>query len=282
MTDALINLEDLSTCEENTQPIQSFRLFTGEFYCGEYQITALEYHWGLEKGELDLWCPLNRISVRADVAPLFLDWELALVPTVEVLQTLANTVEANFLNPTDQRRSCFEVLPPGEYDYDLVPVRKNPPNLFLIGNSSSFHQRLEFAHPHFPRVKLNVHPTFAVVHGVYQLYPSVHRNRPYFTIMSVITAVCYSTVPRDFQTRPNTQLLPRRISGQDDDQRSFESDDSEEIIEDDDYSGEDDGVRIQSWLEGVPKSISLVEEVSGKSEGECSKNSWRNSPVKGV
>ncbi|KAJ3967529.1 hypothetical protein EV361DRAFT_486831 [Lentinula raphanica] len=89
MTDALINLEELSTCEENTQPIQSFRLFTGEFYCG---ITALEYHWGLEKGELDLWCPLNRIS--------------ALVPTVEVLQTLANTVEANFLNPTDQRRSC--------------------------------------------------------------------------------------------------------------------------------------------------------------------------------
>ncbi|KAJ3821698.1 hypothetical protein F5880DRAFT_1580058 [Lentinula raphanica] len=55
---ASINLEDLSTCEENTQPIRSFRSFTGEFYCG---ITTLEYHWGLEKGEMDLWGPLNRI-----------------------------------------------------------------------------------------------------------------------------------------------------------------------------------------------------------------------------
>ncbi|KAJ3968997.1 hypothetical protein EV361DRAFT_379361 [Lentinula raphanica] len=103
---ASINLEDLSTCEENTQPIRSFRSFTGEFYCG---ITTLEYHWGLEKGEMDLWGPLNRIFVRADVAPLFLDWKLALVPTVEVLQKLSETVEHNFLMPTDQRRSCFEV-----------------------------------------------------------------------------------------------------------------------------------------------------------------------------
>ncbi|KAJ3834038.1 hypothetical protein F5878DRAFT_697528 [Lentinula raphanica] len=216
---------------------------------------------------MDLWGPLNRIFVRADVAPLFLDWKLALVPTVEVLQKLLETVEHNFLMPTDQRRSCFEVLPPGEYEYDLIPVEKDPPTLFLIRNGSTSPQKLDLAYPQYPHVKLNVHPAFAVVHGIYQQYPSVHGGHLYFRLMSLITAVCYSSIPREFRdARPSIQLLPRRSSGQEDDKISLESDDSERILQDD-CDSDSEAVGIRSWLEAVPRSNSSESHENLSMEG---------------
>ncbi|KAJ3820461.1 hypothetical protein F5880DRAFT_1615566 [Lentinula raphanica] len=279
MNSDLVNLEALSTSSQNTQPIQKFRLFTGASHSN---IIDLEYFWGLERGELDLWSPLNCISVRADVACLFLNLELALIPNIEVLQKLSDTIEENAdSGHVDERRCCFEALPPGEYEYNLVPITNDPPCLFVIGNGSTSPQRLELAPPHYPQVKLNVHPAFAVAHNAYRLYPSVHEDCPYYDPISRIRVMCCERIPQEFCARPTIQFLPSR-SGREDDQRSSESDDSEEIIEDDDYSGQDDGIRIQSWLGAVPKSISVVEEVSGKSEGEFSKNAWRNSLVEDV
>ncbi|KAJ3968865.1 hypothetical protein EV361DRAFT_387503 [Lentinula raphanica] len=276
----LANLEVLSTSVEDTQPIQRFRLFTGRFYAN---VTKLEFCWGLEKGELDLWSPMNCISVRADIACLFLDWELALIPTNEILQNLSDIIVANLDGHIDQRRCCFEVIPPGEYEYYLVPLKKDPPTVFVLGNGngSTSPQKLEFSSPHFSRVKLNIHPAFAVVHAGYEMYSSIHKHQPYFRRMGIISGLCCEPIPQEFRARPDIQYLSSRISGRGDDRYSSESDDSVEIIEDVDCSGEDDGVRIQSWLESLPPSAPAVEEVLAKSEGECSRNAWRDSLVDG-
>ncbi|KAJ3710730.1 hypothetical protein C8R42DRAFT_690758 [Lentinula raphanica] len=223
---ALASLEVLSTSVEHTQPIQKFRLFTGASHSS---IIDLEYFWGLEKGELDLWSPLNCIS------------------------KLSDSIEENAdSRRVEQRRCCFEVLPPGEYEYNLVPITNDPPCLFIIGNNSKSPQKLELTPPHYPQVKLNVHPAFAVAHNAYRLYPSVHEDCPYYNPISRIRVMCCERIPEEFCARPNIQFLSSRLSGQQDDQHSSESDGSEEVIEVDDYSDEDDQVRIQSWLEAVP------------------------------
>ncbi|KAJ3968863.1 hypothetical protein EV361DRAFT_951962 [Lentinula raphanica] len=278
MSTKLANLQILSTSVDGVQPIQNFRLFTGPFHA---QATDLEFFWGLEKGELDLWSPLNCISVRADVARLFLDWELGLIPSHNVLKTLADTIEENIDSPIDQRRCCFEVLPPGEYEYDLVPLQKDSPcHLFVIGDGSNPSQQLDLDLPHFPRVRLNVHPAFAFVHAAYQLYPSVHENRQYYRPMAWLSILCCERASREFRARPDVRVLPRHVLGQEDDQNSSEFDDSEDIPEDDDYPIEDGAIRIHSWLEAVPKSAP-VEEVSGKSgmseAEESTTNTWQDS-----
>ncbi|KAJ3755390.1 hypothetical protein EV360DRAFT_85943 [Lentinula raphanica] len=248
---ALASLEVLSTSVEHTQPIQKFRLFTGASHSSS-KIIDLEYFWGLEKGELDLWSPLNCISVRADIACLFLNLELALIPNIEILQKLSDSIEENADSlSVDQRRCCFEVLSPGEYEYSLVPITNDPPCLFIIGNNSKSPQKLELTPPHYPQVKLNVHPAFAVAHNAYRLYPSFHEDCPYYNPISRIRVMCCEPIPQEFCARPNIQFPSSRLSGQQDARHSSESDDSEEVIVDD-YSDEDDQVRIQSWLEAVP------------------------------
>ncbi|KAJ3990634.1 hypothetical protein F5050DRAFT_1716741, partial [Lentinula boryana] len=246
MSSAFLNLEVLSTCAENAQPIQSFRLFTGIFYC---EITELEFYWGLEKGELDLWSPLN---LRADVGRLILSWELALVPTNEVMHTILYIAKDNRKRNLDQRRRCFEVLPPGEYEYSLVPVQKIPPSLFLLKDHSTSPEKLEIVPPHYPKVKLNVHPVFALVHGAWQLLQDFHEDLPFFDMMSRVTTVYCGMISREFYAREPCI---------DEDQRSFESDDSGHTIEEDDYSSEEEAIRIYSWLESTTTtSVPAVEQ----------------------
>ncbi|KAJ3968864.1 hypothetical protein EV361DRAFT_870506 [Lentinula raphanica] len=286
----LANLQILSTSVDDVQPIQRFRLFTGEFHS---RVTKLEFCWGIEKGELDLWSPLNsaislkfEILVRANVARLFLDWELALIPTNEILKKLADTIEANIDGHIDQRRSCFEVLPPGEYEYDLVPLRMDPPNLLVIEDGSTSPRKLELASPHHPRLKLDVHPAFAVIHGAYKLYPDIHKSQRYYDPMLRVSMLCCERVPREFYARPDFRTLVRRhVSGQKDDQRSSESDESEDIPADADYPSEDGAIRIQSWLEAVPKSGLIVEQVSGKSgrsEADSFTDVWPNTSMEDI
>ncbi|KAJ3739738.1 hypothetical protein DFH05DRAFT_1512619 [Lentinula detonsa] len=271
MDSVFLDLKALSTCTEDSQPIQSFRLFTGLFFCA---ITELEFYWGLEKGELDLWSPLNRISVRADIGRLILSWELALVPTDEVLRTILYVAKDNRKRDIDQRRNCFEALPPGEYEYSLVPVQKIPPRLFLIKDHTNSFEKLDIIPPHYPRVKLNVHPVFAVVHGAWQLLQDIHEDLPFFDMMSRVTTAYCALIPREFRARrPRTR----------EDQQSAESDDSGNTIEEDDYSSEEEAIRIYSWLESTTTtSVPAVEQVSETIEDDSPIKSRQHPLVKDV
>ncbi|KAJ3994332.1 hypothetical protein F5050DRAFT_1713771, partial [Lentinula boryana] len=111
-------------------------------------------------------------------------------------------------------------------------------------------------------------------HGAWQLLQDIHEDLPFFDMMSRVTTAYCALIPREFRAR-----RPRT----DEDQRAAESDDSGNTIEEDDYSSEEEAIRIYSWLESTTTtSVPAVEQVSETIEDDSLVKSRRHPLVKDV
>ncbi|KAF5378666.1 hypothetical protein D9757_009551 [Collybiopsis confluens] len=240
------NLEDL-------RPAQNFCLLQDRYI--QYRLPELEYYWGLSRGELDPFSELNHVYVRADVAQLLWSKAVALVPTVDVLTTMAELVRDNFIGSFDCRRSCFESIPAHEYEYKLLPVAENGPSLYVLDQSGTNLQQVNYPYHDLPPLKLPLYPFFATTHAGEGFFDKGSTRDPeYSHPIMVMTAVYTNSAPLEFgATCPN----PLLGSGEDltiDDELTS---DSESTF----YSGHEGG-RMQSWIQGTGDGYSKDPVVS--------------------
>ncbi|KAE9392028.1 hypothetical protein BT96DRAFT_944942 [Gymnopus androsaceus JB14] len=227
MADAL----STSPLVENLQPVQTICLFTDN---PRYSATNLEYSWGLEKGKLDLSSKLNQVSVRADVAQLLMNNEIMLIPTSEMLDKMVEYTDSVIASKLDQRPRCFEVFPPGKYEYRLFSVIDQAPSLF-VQHSASF-DRLDCVYPDLPLLTLDVHPFFAMMHSARAVLKVENRGLSFYEPFSIMLTMYAIATPVAFRQHPSSD------SGS---VSSVESDDTEY------YGGEEEDRKIYCWLEST-------------------------------
>jgi len=176
--------------------------------------------------------------VRADVAPLFYNAQLMLIPSKEVLDQMQELVLFNKRCPLNERRKAFEVFPPKKYEYRMVSVTDPPPTLFATGLTSSV-EPLLCVYPDFPLVKLNVHPAFAMIHSAAGLLHAYCTHLPFYATISIMTTISTFPGPRslEFQSLPEPN-----------DARGDDSSEGGTVYEDDSDS-EGEAVKIHSWLD---------------------------------
>ncbi|KAE9389109.1 hypothetical protein BT96DRAFT_980819 [Gymnopus androsaceus JB14] len=253
---SLITAEALSTSPhvENLQLVQTIHLFTDTLY---YSITNLEYSWGLEKGQLDLSSKLNQVSVRADVAQLLKNREIMLIPTSEMLDKMVEYTNSVIFSKLDQRPRYFEVFPPGNYEYRILPVNDEVPALF-VQHSAGF-DRLDCVYPNLPVLTLGVHPFFAMMQSAQEVLKVENRGLSFHKPISNMLTIYAIATPVAFRQRPSSDS--GSIS-------SVESGDTEY------YDSEEEDFKIHSWLESTKECLAAdlhpeveVEVTFGEADG---------------
>ncbi|KAE9390712.1 hypothetical protein BT96DRAFT_1063535 [Gymnopus androsaceus JB14] len=229
--------EALSTSPhvENLQPVQTVCLLTDSL---DYSATNLEYSWGLEKGQLDLSSKLNQVSVRADVAQLLKNREIMLIPTAEILDRMLEYTNTVIYSEIDERPRCFEVFPPGKYEYRLFPANDEVTPLF-VEHSTGF-DRLDCVYPDLPLLTLDVHPFFAMMLSARGVMKVMNRRLSFYKPISRMVATYAIATPVEFRQRPSSD------SGS---ITSVESGDTEY------YDSEEEGLKVYSWLESTKECL---------------------------
>ncbi|TRM63416.1 hypothetical protein BD626DRAFT_568821 [Schizophyllum amplum] len=144
-------------------PIVSHRIITLD--AGRYrrQIEHFEYHWGLQKGELDLDSPHNHIELRSDMDERLRDLEWTLVPTSETLQLMLEVSKYNMTASLESRKHCLNEFPDAEHEYDIVPLfllQNGRPALYVNEGKST--KTFRAPYKALPRIKSRAHPFFVV------------------------------------------------------------------------------------------------------------------------
>ncbi|KAE9383314.1 hypothetical protein BT96DRAFT_1009370 [Gymnopus androsaceus JB14] len=235
-----LTAEALSTSPhvENLQPIQTICLFTDTL---RYSATNLEYSWGLEKGKLDLSSKLNHVSVRADVAQLLKNREILLIPTSEILDRMVEYTDSVIYSEIDQRPKCFEVFPPGKYEYRLFSGTDQAPALFV--QLSTGFDPVDCVYPNLPVLTLDVHPFFAMMQSAKGVMKVVNRGLPFQKPISMMVAMYSVITPLEFRQRPSID------SGS---LTSGDSGDTEYTLS---YDSEEEDLKIYSWLESTKECL---------------------------
>jgi len=246
---SLLTAEALSTSShvENLRPVQTICLFTDTLH---YSITNLEYSWGLEKGKLELSSQLNQVSVRTDVAQLLKNREVMLIPTSEMLDKMVEYTNSVIRSDIDDRPRCFEVFPPGQYEYRLFSANDQVPTLF-VQHSTGF-DRLDCVYPNLPVLTLDVHPFFAMMQSAQGVLKMVNRGLSFYKPILRMLAMYSAITPVEFRQRPSSD------SGS---VTSVESGDT------DYYDSEEEDLKIYSWLESTKERLPEVEVTFNEADG---------------
>ncbi|KAF9071371.1 hypothetical protein BDP27DRAFT_1446428 [Rhodocollybia butyracea] len=163
---------------EKLKSIEDFRLFDmrGQFL-------AREYWWGLEPGDINIDSPLNKVSVRSDIAHLLSEDALTLVPSPEIINTmleltLYNYEQSKAVPDGSSRRRCFEVLSVQPYTYKLMPGhQKKKLPLFMFDSSTNTVQRFDHPYTDLPSFTLDCYPFYTVMHTCFAL-PHEFQSEP--------------------------------------------------------------------------------------------------------
>ncbi|KAI4522038.1 hypothetical protein K525DRAFT_269276 [Schizophyllum commune Loenen D] len=114
--------EAISTCQSMRSPVVNHRLVALDEGAYRRQIEHFEYHWGMQKGELDLHSPLNHIQLREDMVSSLNDLEWILMPTKATLNAMYRMAEYNQSADIHSRKHFLTEFPEEEYEYDFVPL----------------------------------------------------------------------------------------------------------------------------------------------------------------
>ncbi|KAE9399496.1 hypothetical protein BT96DRAFT_920143, partial [Gymnopus androsaceus JB14] len=229
--------EALSTSPhvENLQPVETICLFTDTL---RHSPTNLEYSWGLEKGKLDLSSKLNQVSVRADVAQLLKNRNIMFIPTSEMLDKMVEYTDSIIYSEIDERPRCFEVFPPGKYEYRLFSANDQVPALFVRHSTGC--DRLECVYPNLPVLTLDVHPFFAMMQSAQEVLKVENRGLSFHKPISNMLTMYSVITPVEFRQRPSSD------SGS---ASSVYSGDTEY------YDSEEEDLKIYSWLESTKECL---------------------------
>ncbi|KAL1740984.1 hypothetical protein HDZ31DRAFT_46384 [Schizophyllum fasciatum] len=129
-------------------------------------LTALEWHWGLEKGDLDPRCNENHIALRHDMKKKFREYDWTLIPNPDTLREMQWFVAHNARHP-EARKSMKKVFAANRvFEYMFVPLMMNtgPPypklRCRLEGGAVEEHTQ---PYNTLPRVLSRAHPFFVVL-----------------------------------------------------------------------------------------------------------------------
>ncbi|KAL1734970.1 hypothetical protein EV714DRAFT_268241 [Schizophyllum commune] len=153
--------ESVSTCQNlRSLPIVNHRIIALDK--GEYrrQKEHFEYHWGMQKGELDLSSPLNHILLREDMVAALKDLEWTLMPTKEVLDTMYEMAEYNKIADVRSRKHFLKELPEGEYEYNIVPLYYLKHRTTLYADLGDRVKAYRTPYKTLPRIRSRAHPFF--------------------------------------------------------------------------------------------------------------------------
>ncbi|KAL1660242.1 hypothetical protein GGF50DRAFT_130437 [Schizophyllum commune] len=162
--------ESISACKNlSSVPILNHRIMSLDK--GEYrrQIEHFEYHWGMQKGELDLSSPLNHILLREDMVAALKDLEWTLMPTKEVLDTMYKMAEYNKITDARSRKHFLKELPEGEYEYNIVPLYYLKHRTTLYADLGGRVKAYRTPYKTLPRIRSRAHPFFVAFFADCQL-----------------------------------------------------------------------------------------------------------------
>ncbi|KAF5393591.1 hypothetical protein D9757_000003 [Collybiopsis confluens] len=219
---------------QDLQPAQSFRLLMDNDI--QYRSFALEYFWGLQEGELDMFSDLNQVHIRADIAQLLWRKDVALVPTLDILTKVNELVNKNFCaNVQGPRHLCFEALPVQEYEYKILPITDSGPPLYVLDSNGTHLDQFDFPYDELPPMKLGLYPFFATAHaGAAFLDMQSNRSPVYSRPITGMFGLYCSTIPPEFFS----------CEDDDDEYYAIEDDVSASASESTVHSG-----RVQMWID---------------------------------
>jgi len=161
-----------------------------------------------------------------------------LIPTSEMLDRMVEYTNSVIRSEIDERPRCFEVLPPGKYEYRLFSANDQVPALF-VQHSTGF-DRLDCVYPNLPVLTLEVHPVFAMMQSARGVMKAVNRGLSFYKPISMMVAMYSVITPVEF----------RQLSSSDSDSvTSVESGDTEY------YDSEEEDLKIYSWLESTKECL---------------------------
>ncbi|KAF5381220.1 hypothetical protein D9757_007904 [Collybiopsis confluens] len=154
-------------------------------------------------------------------------------------------VRDNFIGSLDCRQSCFKSLPVHEYEYKLFPITDSGPSLYVLDQSGTNLQQVNYPYHDLPPLKLPLYPFFATtLAGEAYFAKRSTRDPEYSHPLRVMTAVYTNSPPSEFgATCPNSLL----DNGED---LTILDDTSTSDSESTFYSGHE-GKRLQSWIQST-------------------------------
>ncbi|KAJ4469299.1 hypothetical protein J3R30DRAFT_3739387 [Lentinula aciculospora] len=157
----------LSSNVEDLQPVQQFCFYKLNMLTPQH-----EYHWGLQYGELnqDKYCNLGNISVRGDIARLFSEKAITLIPSEDTVNAIWEVSHYNLEKSTSvrDRQRCFDALPIQPYQYRLVAstVKQHTQMpLFSFDSQTSTFQQFDYPYNSLPIFTLDAYPFHSIMHS---------------------------------------------------------------------------------------------------------------------
>ncbi|KAL1674759.1 hypothetical protein EV122DRAFT_281755 [Schizophyllum commune] len=152
--------ESVSTCKNlGSLPIVNHRIIALDEGEHRRQIEHFEYHWGMQKGELDLSSSLNHIQLREDMVSALKNLEWTLMPTKEVLDTMYKMAEYNNADAR-LRKHFLKELPEAEYEYNIVPLYYLKHRTTLYADLGGRVKAYRTPYKTLPRIRSRAHPFF--------------------------------------------------------------------------------------------------------------------------
>ncbi|KAL1756885.1 hypothetical protein FB107DRAFT_289775 [Schizophyllum commune] len=152
--------EAISTCQSMRSPVVNHRLVALDEGAYRRQIEHFEYHWGMQKGELDLHSPLNHIQLREDMVSSLNDLEWILMPTKATLNAMYRMAEYNQSADIHSRKHFLTEFPEEEYEYDFVPLYYLKHRHALYVDRGSTVKPCRAPYRTLPRIRSRAHPFF--------------------------------------------------------------------------------------------------------------------------
>ncbi|KAI4517435.1 hypothetical protein K525DRAFT_228622, partial [Schizophyllum commune Loenen D] len=161
----------ISTQEDmDALPTIDYRLINLDTGYYRRQMEHFEYYWGMEKGALDLFTPLNHIQLRSDMAERMDQSLWAILPTKKTLDAINALTDFNTTAGMKKRTHFTEELPEQEYEYEFLSLcgtKRDRPSMYLKRGSTV--RTIKKAYSKMPRIRSRAHPLFVIFHAYHQI-----------------------------------------------------------------------------------------------------------------
>ncbi|KAJ7588076.1 hypothetical protein C8J56DRAFT_1026151 [Mycena floridula] len=159
-----IPLESITTfCNENElTALQELTVISDSFLDDVELVTCLEYHWGLDKGDLDLDVPMNKMQVRSDLKDLIAVGRCLVLPPDDINSDIVSFTLRNDKMAMNDRRPYTEIFEGNCHRFQLHVGDIDTPFFARSLNEAGIptYTRVDFRSPDAPLVTSTAHPFF--------------------------------------------------------------------------------------------------------------------------
>ncbi|KAJ7588083.1 hypothetical protein C8J56DRAFT_940853 [Mycena floridula] len=159
-----IPLESITTFCNETEltALQEFTVISDNFLDHVELVTCLEYHWGLDKGDLDLDVPMNKMQVRPDLKELLDASKCLVLPPEDIRDDIIAFTYKNDKMHVNDRRPYTEIFGGDCHPFRLYVGDIDTPFFSRSLDEAGIptYTRVDFRSPDAPLVTSTAHPFF--------------------------------------------------------------------------------------------------------------------------